>query len=253
MIIRKKLFLIIFILIGIFIAVICEEPISDNSKSLLPQKDLKEKNLTLPLQKIKEQIEIKTINSTEILIDTMLALLEKDLYTYNILMFCCFIENQDEIIKEHIKKNGPSKLEIFNLILDELFNRGGSEVESALKTLLLSEFVNVDDKIRIRQYLFKKSKKDVSFCLTAHDKTQKRDLFLKFNPQKFKEVVIKKGDTLDVISKKVYPKISYISGVEIICFTNNLKNSELVLADQKLKIYEYEIIKDEVASWLIEE
>lgn len=252
MIVRIKLFSLVFILIGIFIAVICDESNSDITKSLLPRKGQIEKNLTLPLQKIKEQIEIKTINSTEILIDTLLALLEKDLYTHNILMFCCLIDNQDEIIKDHINKNGPSKIDIFNLILAELIKRGGSDVENALKTLLLSEFLNMEDKIKIRKYLIKKSKKDVSFTLTAQDKTQRRDLTLKFNPQKYKEVIIKKGDTLDVISKKVYPKISFISGVEIICFINNLKSADVILLDQKLKIYEYEIIKDEVASWLLE-
>lgn len=58
-----------------------------------------------------------------------------------------------------------------------------------------------------------------------------------------------KGDVLIQIARSEYPQLSQWSAIEIVAFINDLNNPKALRPNQKLKIYEYEIVKDEQAPW----
>jgi hypothetical protein len=180
-------------------------------------------------------LSINTTNSTERLIATLEGLKSQDLlYIDN---FVC--PTKDEIMK------GPPMYDEFVKITNELANRGGESVWEGFERILIGDNLKENDKMIVRNCFRTRTGEDTPFTLLAYDRTQTHQYCLLFDPKKCKSLTVQQGDILVKIARKVYPKFSQWSGVDILEFINDLKSDDSIRAGQTINVYEYKILKDE--------
>jgi len=183
---------------------------------------------------IEKDISTNTDLSTQRLIKTLEALESRDLY-YE----CALVKVTEE---ERLK--GPPKYDAFKKIVHELAVRGGESVWQAFRKVLIEEKLQASEKSLVREIFLKEAGEDAPFTLSAHDRTQTRQYLLRFNPKRNTVVTVHKGDMLVQIARRAYPHLSQWSAVDILAFTNDLKNWDSLQLNQTLRIYEYDIVKD---------
>jgi hypothetical protein len=198
---------------------------------------------------IRQLISNKSENSTSTLAATLTVLHSKDLYTHNLTYRCRQVREGMFAMLEESKVDAPRKYELFTKIKDELIKREEKVVVETFKPMLTAGILKEKDKEEIRNYIRKTAGEDVPFSLPANDKSQERDMLLLFTPTQSRTVIVKSGDVLERIAINEYPKLSKHSSTEIIAFINNFKNRDSIQVGQKLKIYRYEIIDDQLAEW----
>ena len=147
--------------------------------------------------------------------------------------------------------SAPLMHDTFEKLVNELTVRGGESVRQVFKNVLLEEKLDSNDKKLVRNLFQKEWHEDIPFTLALADRTQTRQLLLRFDPGKVTSVNIKKGDTLLPIARKAYPKLSQWDAEEALVFINGLADTEMLHPNQMLNIYGYELIKDSPADWTL--
>lgn len=151
------------------------------------------------------------------------------------------------------KLQGPLRLDTFNEIVNELATRGSDQGRQAFERVLVGEKLDASEKSLVRTCYRNKYRQDLPFTLPATDRSQTRELLLRFDPQKSKTLTVQKGDTFIRIARKVYPKLSQWAAIDALEFINDHPDAENLRVNQMLKVYEYEVLRDEQVSWTKQE
>ena len=199
-------------------------------------------NIDLPTNgEVEQEIADKSDKGTQSLIKTLTAIESQNIF------YICTTGN----FTEEERMSAPLMHDTFEKLVNELTVRGGESVRQAFKNVLLEEKLNSNDKKLVRNLFQKEWHEDIPFTLALADRTQTRQLLLRFDPGKVTSVNIKKGDTLLPIARKAYPKLSQWDAEEALVFINGLADTEMLHPNQMLNIYGYELIKDSPADWTL--